>query len=317
MPPASPSVCRLAPPAWSRDPRAWPLVAVGGLLVASGLAHVVVWGVMGGPWEGAVTWRKPILFGISGGLTAVSLGWGWSCLARRRGDTAAAWITAGCLAVEVLLIDLQRWRGVASHFNRSTRLDSVLYDLMGLLILVVTLAAIDLAVRSLVRGPQATRPGERSLTADMLLALRAGLWLLVLSCGLGVWVSLLGDIRVARGLAPERLGAAGVPKFPHGVAIHAIQWLPILAWAAGLAGIAEARRRVLVGLSAVAGALLVVYALWQTLAGRDRFDASPATACLLALAVVLLAWPVVAVTLAFVGVMRSSAAPGRASPRRP
>lgn len=287
------------------------------ILVASGLAHLIPWAIIGGPWEGPVSWRKPILFGISGGLTALSLGWAWSLMAQRRGDTAAAWATALCLAVEVLLIDLQRWRGVASHFNRATPLDSLLYDLMGLLILVVTLAAVDLAVRSLVRGPRADRPGERPLGTDMLLALRAGLWLLVVSCGLGVWVSLLGDIRVAQGLAPERFGAAGVPKFPHGVAIHAIQWLPLLAWAAGLAGIAEARRRALVGLSSLASGLLVVYALWQTLAGRDRFETTLASACLLALAIALLAGTVVAVGLAFAGVMRDGPAPGRAIPRRP
>jgi hypothetical protein len=76
--------------AWWRDPRArWPAI-VGLVLVGSGLAHVGVWGVTGGPWEGPVTWRKPILFGISGGLTAVSAGWVWSLLPRRRGDVLLA-----------------------------------------------------------------------------------------------------------------------------------------------------------------------------------------------------------------------------------
>ncbi|MFM7108931.1 MAG: hypothetical protein ACKOZU_10100, partial [Planctomycetaceae bacterium] len=54
---------------WRRDGRAWPLVVVGSVLVLSGVAHVAAWGALGGPWEGPVTWRKPILFGISGGLT--------------------------------------------------------------------------------------------------------------------------------------------------------------------------------------------------------------------------------------------------------
>jgi len=59
---------------WIRDRRAMPLAVIGLLLVASGMAHLVVWAVLGGPWEGPVTWRKPILFGISGGLTSLSHG---------------------------------------------------------------------------------------------------------------------------------------------------------------------------------------------------------------------------------------------------
>ena len=63
---------------WSRDPRARQLVLVGVVLVASGLAHAVAWAILGGPWEGPVTWRKPILFGISGGLTSLSAAWVWA-----------------------------------------------------------------------------------------------------------------------------------------------------------------------------------------------------------------------------------------------
>jgi len=290
---------------------------IGWLLVASGCAHAIVWAVDGGAWEGAVTWRKPILFGISGGLTAVSLGWAWSTLARRRGDVAASWITAVSLAIEVLLIDLQRWRGVASHFNRTTRLDSLLYDLMGLLILVVTLVAVDLAIRSLWRRPEALHAGERVLPSDMLLAMQSGLWLLVVSCALGIWVSVLGDLRIGRGLAPERFGAAGVPKFPHGVAIHAIQWLPLVGWAARRVGITESRRHTFVATSAAGSGLLIVYAVWQTLAGRGRFDVSMVTACLLAGAVLLLLAPVAAVVAAGIARrLRTGAAPDTVTHRR-
>ncbi|MFM8282835.1 MAG: hypothetical protein ACKOCW_04675, partial [Planctomycetaceae bacterium] len=101
------------------DGRSRPLGWCGLVLVASGVAHLAVCAVLGGPWEGPVTWRKPILFGISGGLTCLSMGWAWAQLPQRRGDGWLATATAWALLVEVGLIDLQRWRGVASHFNRT------------------------------------------------------------------------------------------------------------------------------------------------------------------------------------------------------
>jgi hypothetical protein len=269
------------PPAWWRDPRARQLVLVGGLLVVSGLAHAVVWVVLGGPWEGPVTWRKPILFGISGGLTSLSCAWVWAKLPDRHGDGWLAATTAWALFVEVLLIDLQRWRGVASHFNRDTPLDGLLYDAMGVLILFVSAVIVDRTVR-LFRTPAALPP-------DMVLAARAGMVLLVISCGLGIWVSINGDRRVAEGLEPDRYGAAGVPKFPHGVVIHAIQWLPAIAWVARVSGLSVATRRRLVVLATVGTALLLAYAIGQTLAGRSRFDATSTTAGVIVAGVACLA----------------------------
>jgi len=274
-------------PAWWREPRAKALVTWGVVLVASGLAHVVVWGVLGGPWEGAVTWRKPILFGISAGLTSLSLGWVWSKLPWRRGDAVLAGLTAGALVVEVALIDLQRWRGVASHFNRATPLDSILYDALGALILVVTAVAADLTVR-LFRQPVALDPATRT-------AARAGMVLLVVSCALGIWVSVHGDLRVAAGLEPERYGAAGVPKFPHGSVIHALQWLPALAFAARRAGLAPRRCRQVVALATAGTGLILAYSLVQTFSGRSRTDALPASAALLVAGVILLVGPTLAV----------------------
>ncbi|MEI8227396.1 MAG: hypothetical protein WCH77_03930 [Planctomycetota bacterium] len=276
---------------WWHDRRAWPLAIVGLILVASGLAHAAVWAAVGGPWEGPVTWRKPILFGISGGLTCLSAGWAWSKLPERRGDGWLAAATAWALLIEVGLIDLQRWRGVASHFNRQTPLDSFLYDLMGGLILFVTLVILDLTIRFFWQ--------RASLPADMLLAARAGLVLLAISCLLGIWISAYGDLRVAAGLSPEIYGEAGVPKFPHGAVIHAIQWLPLLAWAARRGGLGESRRYRLVVSATVGTSLLLIFALVQTLTGRSRFDAPPAMAMLLAVGIACLTAPVLvtAVTL--------------------
>jgi hypothetical protein len=284
-------VATSAGPPWWHDPRARPLAAWGAVLIASGLAHIAVWVVLGGPWEGAVTWRKPILFGISGGLTSVSLGWVWACLPWRRGDVWLARATAWALVVEVALIDLQRWRGLASHFNRGTPLDSFLYDAMGGLILFVTVVVGDLTLRMFLR-----RDG---LPADTLLAARAGLVFLLLSCLLGIWVGMHGERRMAAGLPPETFGAAGVTKFPHGAVIHALQWLPLVAWAAGLAGIGDRGRLRLVGWATAGTALVGGYAVVQTLAGRGRFDTVPATAAVLAAGTACLAVPAVVIAAAW------------------
>lgn len=266
--PAPPST---APPPpggrhWWRDPRATWLVGVGLVLVASGLVHAAIWGIRGGPWEGPVTWRKPILFGISGGLTALSAAWVWAALPQRRGDRWLAALSAWALWIEVVLIDLQTWRGVASHFNRATPVDSLLYDAMGVLIVFVSLVLVDLTVR-LCREPTA-------FPADMLLAARAGMVFLVISCALGVWVSVNGDMRLAAGLEPERYGIAGVPKFPHGATIHAIQWLPAVAWIGRWAGLTRGPRRAAVALAILATTALLAFSLVQTLTGHARFDLS-------------------------------------------
>lgn len=290
---------------WWRDDRATSLAVVGVALVVSGAAHLVVWVILGGPWEGPVTWRKPILFGLSGGLTSLSLGWAWSKLPRRRWDSWLAAATAWALLVEIALIDLQRWRGVASHFNRQTRFDSLVYDAMGVLIYFVTAVIIDLTVRFLRQ--------RTDLASDMLLAARAGLVLLAVSCGLGIWAGMHGDIRAAAGLPPETFGAAGVTKFPHGIAIHAIQWLPLLAWAARRAGLDEKLRWRLVAASTVGTSLTLAYALVQTLSGRSRFDALPAMTAILVLGVGCLALPVGVVAAAMI---RASLRSPRCQPPR-
>jgi hypothetical protein len=271
---------------WWADRRGRPLVVLGLKRVASGIAQQPVWAVLGGPWEGPVTWRKPILFGISGGLTAISLGWVWSLLPRRPGDVLLATATAWALFVEVFLIDLQRWRGVGSHFNRDTPLDSFLFDAMGVLIVAVTLVIADLTWRLVVRRP--------ALAADMLLATRVGMGLLLVSCLLGIWVGMHGEARMEQGLEPTRLGTAGVPKFPHGVVIHAVQWLPALAWAARRARIAEPARWWLVALACAGSTLLLVFALAQTALGRARFDVVPMSAAVLGVALAGLAVPAMA-----------------------
>jgi hypothetical protein len=76
--------------------------------------------------------------------------------------------------------------------------------------------------------------------------------------------------------------------------IHALQWLPLLAWLARQAAVPERLRMPLVASAAVGSALVGVYALLQTLSGRARFDASLGPALLLAAGILLLAVPALA-----------------------
>src|SRR4051794_25484078 len=46
---------------------------IGAVLFAAGLFHLGVFAVAGGPWEGPVSWRKPTTFGLSFGLTLVTI----------------------------------------------------------------------------------------------------------------------------------------------------------------------------------------------------------------------------------------------------
>ena len=265
--------------AWCRDHRAKPLIAGGLILLASGVLHLGIYLWQQGPWEGAVSWRKPILFGISAGLTSISMGWVWSNLPKYRSDSFWSWATALALIVEVGLIDLQQWRGVPSHFNRTNSLDSYIYDVMGILILGVTGVILVLTVRSFTN--------EVSQPAPMAVAMQSGLLYLAISCLLGVLINISGDLRVQEGLLPELYGPAGVPKFPHGVVIHALQWLPAIAW---LAAKAKLSMSVQCGISitgTIATGLLLIYASSVTLLGRARFDAPIPLAMVLYIAVLL------------------------------
>jgi tetrahydromethanopterin S-methyltransferase subunit E len=80
--------------------------------------------------------------------------------------------------------------------------------------------------------------------------------------------------------------------------IHALQWLPVLAWAARRAGFTE-RRRVRLVATATCGTILIGwFALAQTLAGRSRFDVTPVTAAVLAAGAACLVVPTLAIAAA-------------------
>lgn len=244
----------------------------GYFLVFSGLAHLVVWKISGEPWTGAVSWRKPALFGISGGLTLVSAGYLQAALHRRRGDRLLAITGTFAMCAEVGLITLQRWRGVASHFNRSTVVDAAIDTAMTLFITVFTLYATMLTVRCFV---------DLRAKRDMQLAWRSGFLFLIISCAIGFVILLHGIFQLQQGGNPELVGTAGVTKFPHGVVIHVLQILPVFVVILRKAGVPEDKRLQAVHWLNIAFLLLLTFAVLQTLAGRGRTDVNDITAAIL------------------------------------
>ena len=191
------------------------------LLLASGVFHIGVWGFLGGEWEGDVSWRKPILFGLSAGMTLASFSWLYHRILPTARTRLALSLLSTSLLLEVALITLQQWRGVTSHFNRSTLFDRVIDQSMTGLILLATASIIPMAVAVF---------RTVGLPSDLRLAVRAGIVFLFLSCFIGVIIWLHGLQRLNLGLPPAQVGTAGIPKFPHGVSIHALQLFPITCW---------------------------------------------------------------------------------------
>ena len=220
------------------------LYLVGTLLVSSGLHHLGIFLVDGGPWGGPLSWRKPVTFGISFGVTALAVAWisGFLELGRR-----VRWLLLGGLGVatglEVCWVTLQAWRGVPSHFA-SSGIDEALFIAAGISIALVGVILVAVTVLAF-RSPIAP--------ASMALAIRVGLVLLLVGQGLG------GAI-IANGTAIDRpptevdlaiLGTAGAMKVPHAVALHAVQVLPLLALVLGSTMLAERRRTQVVGAGAL------------------------------------------------------------------
>jgi hypothetical protein len=233
--------------------------AVGAALIVSGLFHLGVYAVLGGPWEGPVSWRKPVTFGLSFGITLITLAWVTSYLqlspSRRR-----LWLgllTAASIG-EVALITLQGWRHRPSHFDMETAVDTAIARSLavgGAVLIVVVLALAVAAFRS-----PAVSPG-------MTLAIRAGFVALVTSMLAGGVMIAVGVALTVAGHQQEAYATGGFLKPLHAVTLHGILVLPGLAWLAGLVGADEAAELRLVRYAVGVYAAAAAGALALSLAG--------------------------------------------------
>jgi hypothetical protein len=270
---------------------------VGTLLLMSGLIHLAVLALGGGTWMGPLSLRKPTTFGLSFGLTLMTIAWTSSFL--RFGDRARAMLlgvfTAACV-LETALVSLQAWRGVPSHFNMETTFDELVARMLavGGITLVVIIAVMTLA-------PFRSSP---MLPAGLRIAIRIGFGVLFGSLVVGALMIAKGVVLVVAGDPQAAYATGGTLKPTHAVAMHAILILPVLAWVLSLTDWNE-RRQIRVLFLATAGYTLFggVVAIGN-FAGLEPGQIPIAALVIAAAGLTLL---IAAGILALVGVARSTA----------
>jgi hypothetical protein len=215
-----------------------------GALFASGAAAAAVLLVSGGSWAGPASLRKAATFGLSFGITLVTISWvsSWLPLGRRLRTALVGAFTAACV-FETVLVSIQAWRGVPSHFNLETPFDAMVARGLaaGGATLVVLIAAFGACA---FRRAPAAPPSMR-------LAIRVGFVSLFASLAAGGVMIATGMRLVLSGDPARAYAAGGWLKPTHAVTMHGILVLPALAWMLTFVEWPERRRYAVVAAAAI------------------------------------------------------------------
>jgi hypothetical protein len=243
--------------------------AVGTVLILSGVVHLAILVGTGATWAGPLSWRKPTTFGLSFGLTLITIAWVTSYLPlsdRSRRWTLGAF-AAACIA-EVALITMQAWRHVPSHFNMTTPFDTAIARILaaGGAVLIVVIAYLTAASW---RKATAVPP----VPPSMRLALRAGFLALDVALAIGAVMIAIGVVDVTNGDQQAAYGVGAQWKPAHAVPMHGILVLPLLAWLLARVPWPESRRVRVVTLAVAGYALLCLVAVLESIAGLNPMHA--------------------------------------------
>ena len=231
---------------------------VGLVLFVSGLVHVGILLVTGWTWIGPVSLRKAATFGLSFGLTLPSVAWATSYLRLPARGLVLGVFIATCV-VETVLISMQAWRGVPSHFNFATPFDTAVSTTLAIGGGVIVLVGVVCTL--------AAFAGAGGLAPSMALAVRTGLVVLLVAFATGAVMVARGVVEARGGQAQLAYDTAGSLKPLHAVAMHVVLVLPALAWLLAHTSWAEARRLRLVWVAVVADAVLTAVVGYEAFAG--------------------------------------------------
>lgn len=239
-----------------------PLLAlVGWLHVVALLATMVGYAADERMVLGINTWIGPMKFMASIAVYVWTIAWFTRYIRRpRRTMKVVSVVIAASMIVESACILLQAARATPSHFNFATDFDAAVFQTMGIMI------GINLAMVMVVLF-LFSRPTTR-LSRVYLWGIRAGLLLFMVGGAIGGFMVTRGAHTVG---APD--GGPGLPllnwstiggdlRIAHGVALHALQILPLIGY---LLSRAQSLRRNAMRLAllavAVAGYAALVYVL--------------------------------------------------------
>ena len=178
---------------------------------------------------GINTWIKPMKFAISIGIYSWTMGWIMFDLTNSRRTTRILSKTIGItMIIEIFVILYQASRATRSHFNFDTPFDSILFAIMGIMILVNTLAVVVVFFLFLFK--------KSSLDRIYLIALRTGILLFLVASYVG---KVMID-QMAHGVGVED-GGPGIPflnwsleggdlRVAHFMGLHALQLIPFFAF---------------------------------------------------------------------------------------
>lgn len=235
------------------------------------------------PLTNPLSFRKAALFGVSTGLSLWSCDWCFRQLPQRPWHLVARTLLSVTLLIEVALITLQPWRGETSHFNRNGTLNTLIEQSMLAMITVAMGIILVLWIRCL-RGPF-----RKEVAISSRSAIRWGLSYLVISGLLGAAITRFGYQQLEIGNSHEFWGERGVMKYPHGITLHAIQTLAVVAWLTSW--MPDRISLQLVRSAAAVHAVALVFACYNTFSGIGRFEFSSGSIAILAIGVPLCLLP--------------------------
>lgn len=201
--------------------------------IHAGLLVVFVIGILLDPRTvgGDPVWLKPAKFAGSIALFTATLGWlGHHLPVPDRTIRRVSLGIAASALLEITLISGQATRGVESHFNDTTALNTAIYTTMGITILIMTLLVAWLLIQSWNQ--------KFDVAPAFAWGIRFGIALFVLGAIEGGAMVALGTNAVASSSALPVLGWAlsGDFRVAHFLGLHALQVLPIVGYFAKVGG---------------------------------------------------------------------------------
>lgn len=180
---------------------------------------------------GRNVWTKPWKFATSIAIFTATIGWILPSLSlSARLERLVTAVIGGAMSIEIALISIQAARGVPSHFNSSTPLDTAIFMIMGVTI-TISSAAVAYVLWWIVRDPP-------ELTPAYLRGIQLGMFVFVLASVQG-WLMVSYDGH-AVGAAAESAGlplvnwkiTGGDLRIAHFVGLHALRVLPLAGYVA-------------------------------------------------------------------------------------